>query len=55
MSKNLVYIRAATNKQDVQNQRYEILEYDNRQRRRIDEFMEVTLSSRHSSRKLYME
>jgi len=55
MGKSLAYIRASTGKQDVQNQRHEILEYGNRQGVRIDEFMEVTLSSRHSSRKRRME
>ncbi len=55
MSKTLAYLRASTDKQDVQNQRHEILEYGNRERVRLDEFIEVTLSSRHSSRQRRIE
>lgn len=51
MSKTWAYIRASTDKQDVQNQRHEILEYGNREGIRLDEFIESTLSSRHNSRK----
>lgn len=50
MSKIVAYIRASTNAQDVKNQHHEILEYGNREGLRIDEFIEVTRSSRHSSR-----
>lgn len=55
MSKTIAYIRASTDKQDVQNQRHEILEYGNREGIRLDEFIEVTLSSRHSSRQRRIE
>ena len=55
MSKTLAYIRASTNAQDVKNQRHEILEYGNREGLRIDEFIEVTVSSRQSSRKRRIE
>lgn len=55
MSKTWAYIRASTDKQDVQNQRHEILEYGNREAIRLDEFIEVTLSSRHSNRKRRIE
>ncbi|MEE8251795.1 MAG: recombinase family protein [Gemmatimonadales bacterium] len=51
MSKTVAYIRASTHAQDVKNQRHEILEYGNREGLRIDEFIEVTVSSRQSSRK----
>lgn len=55
MSKIVAYIRASTNAQDVKNQRHEILEYGNREGVRIDEFIEVTMSSRHSSRQRRIE
>jgi len=55
MSKSLAYIRAFTGKQDVQSQRHKILEYGNWQGISIDEFVEIALSSLHSSRKWRME
>ena len=55
MSKIVAYIRASTNAQDVKNQRHEILEYGNRAGLRIDAFIEVTMSSRHSSRQRRIE
>ena len=55
MSKTWAYIRASSDKQDVKNQRYEILEYGNREGFGIDKFIEVTISSRHSSRKRRIE
>lgn len=55
MSKTLAYIRASMNSQDVKNQRHEILEYGNREHLRIDDFIEVTMSSRRSSRKRRIE
>lgn len=51
MSKTIAYIRASTDKQDVQTQRHEILAYGNREDIRIDDFIEVTMTSRNSSRK----
>ncbi len=55
MSKRVAYIRASTNTQDVKNQRHEILEYGHREGIHIDEFIEVTMSSRHSSRQRRIE
>jgi len=55
MSKTVAYIRASTDKQDIKNQRHEILEYGNREGMHIDEFIEVTISSGHSSRKRRIE
>lgn len=55
MSKTVAYIRASTNVQDVKNQRHEILEYGNREGLHIDEFIEVTMSSRRSSRQRRIE
>jgi putative DNA-invertase from lambdoid prophage Rac len=55
MSKTVAYIRASTDKQDIKNQRHEILEYGNREGMHIDEFIEVIISSGHSSRKRRIE
>jgi len=55
MSKTVSYIRASTGKQDIKNQRHEILEYGNREGMHIDEFIEVTISSGQSSRKRRIE
>ena len=55
MSKTVAYIRASTIAQDVNNQRHEILEYGHREGIRVDRFIEVTVSSRHSSRQRRIE
>jgi hypothetical protein len=55
MGKTIAYIRASTNTQDVKNQRHEILEYGHREGIGVDEFIEVTISSRHSSRQRRIE
>jgi DNA invertase Pin-like site-specific DNA recombinase len=55
MSKIVAYIRASTAAQDVKNQRHEILEYGHREGLAIDEFVEVTASSRQNSRKRRLE
>jgi DNA invertase Pin-like site-specific DNA recombinase len=55
MSKTVAYIRASTNAQDVKNQRHEILEYGHREGVGVNEFIEVTISSRHSSRQRRIE
>ena len=55
MSHAIAYIRASTNAQDVKNQRHEISEFGHRVGLRINEFVEVTVSSRHSSRKRRIE
>lgn len=55
MSKIVAYIRASTNTQDVKSQRHEILEFGNREGLHVDEFIEVTMSSRHSSRQRRIE
>jgi DNA invertase Pin-like site-specific DNA recombinase len=44
------YIRVSTEQQDVNNQRHEILEYAHRQGLRVDEFVEVEVSSRRDSK-----
>jgi DNA invertase Pin-like site-specific DNA recombinase len=50
MSKILAYIRSSTDKQDVKNQRHEILEYANENGIKIDEFISLTMSSRKDSK-----
>jgi len=42
------YIRVSTEMQDVKNQKHEILDYTNRNRLHVDEFMEFEISSRKS-------
>ena len=51
MGKNIAYIRASTDKQDVNNQRLEILEWGRKNDLKIDDFVSVTISSRKSSKK----
>lgn len=55
MAKILAYLRTSTDQQDVKNQRHEILEYTNRARLTVDEFIEVTVSSRMDSRQRRIE
>ena len=43
------YIRVSTETQDVKNQRHEILEYANNRGFRVDEFIEIQISSRKDS------
>lgn len=53
--KTIAYIRASTMTQDVKNQRHEILEFAHREEMQIDAFIEVTSSSRQSSRQRRIE
>lgn len=50
MGKTIAYIRTSTDKQDLKNQRLEILEYVHEKNIRVDEFMDITVSSRKDSR-----
>jgi DNA invertase Pin-like site-specific DNA recombinase len=50
MSKTLAYIRASTDKQDVQNQKLVILEYVHEKGIKVDEFISLTMSSRKDSK-----
>ena len=50
MSKNIAYIRASTDKQDLNNQKLEILEFARLKALKIDEFVEITISSRKTSK-----
>jgi DNA invertase Pin-like site-specific DNA recombinase len=51
MSKIIAYIRASTDKQDLNHQKLEILEFARKQNLKIDDFIEMTISSRETSRK----
>jgi len=55
MSKTIAYIRASTTAQDIKHQRHEILEYAHHQGIQIDQFIEITISSKKSSRKRRVE
>lgn len=50
MQKTLAYLRTSTDKQDLNNQRLEILEYARRNDLRIDDFIEISISSRQNRR-----
>ena len=50
MNKTIAYIRASNSKQDVNNQKLEILEFARRENLQVDEFMQITISSRKSSK-----
>ena len=49
--KTLAYIRVSTDKQDLKNQKLEVLDYAHRNDFRIDEFIEIEISSRKSTKK----
>lgn len=46
MGKTYAYLRTSTDKQDLNNQKLEILEYTRRHDLKVDEFVEITISSR---------
>jgi DNA invertase Pin-like site-specific DNA recombinase len=50
MSKTLAYIRASTDKQDVQNQKLEILEYAREQNIKINEYISLTIDNQKKIR-----
>ncbi len=50
MSKTIAYIRASTDKQDLNNQKLEILEYARKKDLKIDDFVEITISSRKTTK-----
>ncbi len=50
MNKTIAYIRASTGKQDVNNQKLAILEFARHANLKVDEFVEVTISSRKTSK-----
>jgi DNA invertase Pin-like site-specific DNA recombinase len=50
MSKTIAYIRTPTDKQDLNNQKLEILEFARKKELKVDEFVEITISSRKTSK-----
>jgi DNA invertase Pin-like site-specific DNA recombinase len=50
MSKMVTYIRASTDKQDRNNQKLELLEWARKKEVKIHEFIEITMSSRKTSK-----
>lgn len=50
MSKTIGYIRVSTDRQDVKNQRHEILEDARKKDIKVDDFVEITISSRKTSK-----
>lgn len=50
MGKIIAYIRASTDKQDVNNQKLEILEYARNKKLHITDFIEITISSRKTTK-----
>jgi DNA invertase Pin-like site-specific DNA recombinase len=50
MEKIVVYLRASTDKQDFNHQKLELLEFARKKEIRIDEFVEITISSRKTSK-----
>ena len=50
MGKIVAYLRASTDKQDLSHQKLELLEFARKQSLSIDEFIEITISSRKTSK-----
>ena len=50
MSKIIAYLRASTDKQDLSHQKLELLEFARQKNLRVDEFVEITISSRKTSK-----
>jgi len=50
MGKTVAYLRASTDKQDLNHQKLELLEFARKRGCKIDEFVEITISSRKNSK-----
>ncbi|HAU1796541.1 TPA: resolvase [Legionella pneumophila] len=50
MTKTIAYIRTSTDKQDLNNQKLEIFEFAKKHKLEIDDFMQMTISSRKTSK-----
>ncbi|MFN8770386.1 MAG: recombinase family protein [Neisseriaceae bacterium] len=50
MPKTIDYIRASTDKQDLDNQKLEIFEYASKHQLKVDKFIQITISSRKASK-----
>lgn len=54
-AKTIAYLRASTDKQDTSNQRAEILSYAWKEDLKVDEFIEITISSRRTPKQRRIE
>ncbi len=50
MGKTIAYIRTSTDKQDLNTQKLEILEWVRKRELKVDDFVEITMSSRKTSK-----
>ena len=50
MPKTIAYIRASTDKQDLNNQKLEIFEYARKNQLEVNDFIQITISSRRTSK-----
>jgi len=50
MAKTIAYIRTSTDKQDLNNQKLEIFEFAKKNKLQVDEFIQMTISSRKTSK-----
>ncbi len=55
MSQIIAYLRTSTDKQDLNNQKLEILEWARKKEMKVDEFVEITMSSRKTSKQRRIE
>lgn len=55
MSQTIAYIRTSTDKQDLNNQKLEILEYARKKDLKVDAFVEITISSRKTTKQRRIE
>jgi DNA invertase Pin-like site-specific DNA recombinase len=55
MSQIIAYLRTSTDKQDLNNQKLEILEWASKKDLKVDEFVEITMSSRKTSKQRRIE
>lgn len=50
MSKTIAYIRASTDRQDLNNQKLEIFEFAKKNKLEVDDFIQMTISSRKTTK-----
>ncbi len=50
MAKTIAYIRASTDKQDLNNQKLEIFEFAKKNKLEVDDFIQMTISSRKNTK-----
>jgi DNA invertase Pin-like site-specific DNA recombinase len=55
MSQTIAYLRTSTDKQDLNNQKLEILKWARKKEVKIDEFVEITMSSRKTRKQRRIE